>query len=363
MKKIVGIMAVAAMATSMFAADVAAKVNILGDLANYSKDSGFKALGIAEGGQGWNPSFALSANGDNAGATMSFFDDGAAGNVSNVNYSIWFKPADMLKVTVGNYSNQLFQETIDWSNSATKVDANGYALSLDTNGFTADLFLNTTWSGNNFGWNRFSNTKAWLASKDGTTTIGETYVKVGYNADFGSIAAYADLFTTQEWKDWGAGGIDKTAKGSDFGLGYKGTFGPVTASENLIAAFDDAWKFGIIRSETFVTTNISGIGISAFVVAGYSTDVVTNIAQDKLCNQIGTNKAFVGATAKVTFAAGPFGGYVYLKDDNFITDNFSMTIKPGVTKNVGACAIDLAIDVTAAKDVKVDVPVVFTVAF
>ncbi len=44
--------------------------------------------------------------------------------------------------------------------------------------------------------------------------------------------------------------------------------------------------FGILRAELYATTNIIGIGISAFLVGGYATDVEVNIAQDKLqrCN-------------------------------------------------------------------------------
>ena len=102
MKKIIGILLAGALVTSAFAADVSAKVNILGSAFNFNANGNkVGALAIAEGGQGWNPSFQMSVNGDVAGASMSFFDPKATGAVSNVNYSIWFKPIDMLKVTVG----------------------------------------------------------------------------------------------------------------------------------------------------------------------------------------------------------------------------------------------------------------------
>lgn len=347
MKKIVGILAAAAMAASVFAADVSAKVNILGDLGNWTKDSGVKVLGIAEGGQGWNPSFDMSVNGDNYGASMKFFDSGAKEGVSNVNYSIWIKPADILKITVGNWTTVLNQETIDWSNGATGIDADGFALSLAKGAFSADVFFNTGWSGNNFGWSREWNTKPWLSKApwDEKVNIGETYLKVAYGADFGTISAYADYISS----------------GSDFGVGYKGTFGSVSAFENVIAGLNGDWSFGIVRSETFVTTNINSIGLSAFIVAGYAADAYPNIAQDKLANASGSG-AFVGATAKVTFPAGPFGGYVYLKD-NAILGDFSLEVKPGITTNVGSCSIDCALDLYCQKAFKVDVPVTFTVAW
>ena len=97
--------------SSAFAADVSAKVNILGSAFNFNANGNkVGALAIAEGGQGWNPSFAMSVNGDVAGASMKFFDSKATGAVSNVNYSIWFKPFDMLKVTVGHYATDMNQE-------------------------------------------------------------------------------------------------------------------------------------------------------------------------------------------------------------------------------------------------------------
>ena len=351
MKKIVGILAGAALlATSVFAADVSAKVNILGDLFNFDTSSKkVNALGIAEGGQSWNPSFAMSVSGDEAGASMKFYDSGATEAVSNVNYNIWFKPVDILTVQVGNWSTNLNQETIDYSNTASGVDDNGFALCLNTNGFEFDVFFITGWSGNNFGWNRWGNVKPWLSYADGAdkVTIGETYIKVAYSADFGTISAYADL---------------NTSVGNDMGIGYKGSFGPVTAFANVITGFDKDWKFGIVRGEVFGTTNIDSIGISAFVVGGYATDKVTVIAKDKLAN-VTKKGAFVGATAKVTFPAGPFNGYVCLKDDNFMAKDFSLEIKPGLTGNVGTMSWDLAIDFYAQEKIKVDVPVTFTLAY
>ena len=355
MKKIIGILLAGALVTSAFAADVSAKVNLLGSLFNFSADGNkVGALAIAEGGQGWNPSFEMSVNGDVAGASMKFYDAGATKAVSNVNYSIWFKPFDMLKVTVGNFSTNLNQETIDYSNTATGIDSNGIALSLNVSGFFADAFFAPGWSDANFGWNRTNNAKYWFSTKEGDekAKIGELYLRAGYSADFGTISAYYNYVGEQaSQKDV-----------MDFGIGYKNTFGSVEMFVNAIAGMHDN-KMGTIRGELFAKTNIDALGLAAFVVGGYAMDPVKELAKDKLANADKADAAFVGATAKVTYNLGSVTPYLYLKGNNFLAEKFSMTIKPGITGKVGAMSWDLAVDFTAQEKIVIDVPVVFTVAW
>lgn len=66
---------------------------------------------------------------------------------------------------------------------------------------------------------------------------------------------------------------------------------------------------------------------------------------------------------KITYAAGTFTPYLYLKNTNFLGDKFAMTIKPGVSGNVGTVAYDIAIDITAQDKIKIDVPVTFSIAW
>jgi hypothetical protein len=371
MKKIVGIIAAVAMATSVFAADVSAKVNLLGSVFNWKQDGNLHVLGIAEGGQGWNPSFAMTVSGDKAGASMKFNDPEAAGAVSNVNYNLWFKPIDALKIQVGQWDTNLNQEKIDWSNTATGIDKNGVALCLNTNGFELDAFFVTGWSGGNFGWNRNDNVKGWInKTGDADAVIGETYIKAAYGADFGSISAYADLKTAEKDGPSWAGGTDAAYEGMDFGFGYANTFGSVNTFFNGIVGFGpkgtDKNQFGIFRGEAYVSTNIDAFGISAFIVGGFKQkDVITNIAQDKLANvQLAYDGAFVGFTAKFTYGINGYTPYLYLKEDNFMKDgDFAMEIKPGVTFNVGTCALDIALDIKLDSKTEIDVPVVMTVAW
>ena len=353
MKKIVGILLAGALVVSAFAADVSAKVNILGSAFNFNADGNkVGALAIAEGGQGWNPSFQMSADGDVAGASMKFFDAGATKAVSNVNYSIWFKPFDMLKVTVGNFSTNLNNETIDYSNTATGIDSNGIALSLNASGFFADVFFAPGWSDANFGYDRTKNAKYWFGVNGDKVSIAETYVRVGYGADFGTISGYYNYVGEQaSQKDV-----------MDFGIGYKNRFGSVEMFANAIVGMHDS-KMGTIRGELFAKTNIDALGLAAFVVGGYAMDPVKELAIYKLANATKADSAFVGAIAKVTYSLGSVTPYLYLKGDNFLADAFQLVIKPGLTGNVGSMSWDLAVEFTAQEKIVIDVPVVLTVAW
>ena len=106
MKKIVGILAGAALlATSVFAADVNAQVQLDGDLFNLATGDKTVAKGIML--KEYDPSgtsdylWKLSVSGDNFGAEIWSYD--ISGKVSEK--KIWFKPADAVKVTVGNLDN------------------------------------------------------------------------------------------------------------------------------------------------------------------------------------------------------------------------------------------------------------------
>ena len=363
MKKIIGILLAGALVTSAFAADVSAKVNILGSAFNFNANGNkVGALAIAEGGQSWNPSFQMSVNGDVAGASMSFFDPKATGAVSNVNYSIWFKPFDMLKVTVGNFSTNLNQETIDYSNTATGIDSNGIALSLNTSGFFADVFFAPGWSDGNFGWNRTDNAKYWFGVNGDKVSIAETYVRVGYGADFGTISAYFNYVGHQDNSANSREAQWSEEDVMDFGIGYKNTFGSVEMFANAIVGMHDS-KMGTIRGELFAKTQIDALGLAAFVVGGYAMDPVMFLAKDKLADATKADAAFVGATAKVTYSLGSVTPYLYLKGNNFLADAFQLVIKPGITGNVGSMSWDLAVEFTAQEKIVIDVPVVFTVAW
>ena len=117
MKKIVGILAAAAIATSVFAADVSASTKIGGKVFGYANEHPGKVDDedviipstfslFKEGNDSHDyaqPNMTFSVSEDNVGATVKLTTDGANHGVSITTQTIWFKPVDAFKVTVGNY--------------------------------------------------------------------------------------------------------------------------------------------------------------------------------------------------------------------------------------------------------------------
>ena len=329
MTKIVGIVAAVAMATSVFAADVAGKVALKGTLLKV--DGGFTAISpIGDDTHNWAPSIALSVNGDVAGASFALKNhtgeawapggEKANGPSLAGDPSIWFKPMDMLKFTVGGYDYNLFQETIDWSNSKTGMGGSGWKVDVASNGFELNVSLNTGFGSDwaNQGW--------WFANSN----IGKFAVKAAYGADFGTVGGF----------------FNYAANDMLFGAGYKGAAGPaeffLTGMGHMGASFDK------VIVEAFVSANVAGLNLATFI--------------QPTINLGGAAEVFM--TAKVTkWGLGPVNAYLYLKDTNLLASAFAMEVKPGITGNVGAMGYELALDVNIGGSVTVAVPVSFNYGF
>ena len=376
MKKIIGILLAGALVTSAFAADVSAKVKVDGSLLNFDGKN-FSALKVQHNSEGWNPDLSLSINGDRAGASMSFYygadivgknpkcSESSCWNYENDNgwcehskgvtvlsnsatnkfntvaqsYSVWFKPFDMLKVTAGQYSTNMNQETIDWSHTDTGVDTQGYALDLNIDAFFATVFFAPGWE------------NAWFTKNENAdATVGLLYAKAGYGADFGRIQGMFKLVDNDSML---------------LGLGYNNTFGSVNMFVNAMVGIDPAYdKVPLIRAEAFASTNIDAFGISVFVAGGYNLNdgLVTGW---HVANSYGgnTDKASLGATMKLTYNLGVCTPYIYVKEANFLADSFSINVKPGVKGNLGSMEWEVAADMNFGSAFTINVPVSFTVAF
>lgn len=363
MKKIVSVVAAAAvLASSVFAADVSAKVRLEGSLLDVDKDGNVSALKIEHAaGQNWNPVLSLSVSEDNAGASVSFFSgawakcnayelngskkddyiaDAKAGGMSKEDaekewnkasfgddfyslgaskFNIWFKPFDALKVSLGDISMNLNQEQIDWCNTKSGCDSKGYGLTLTAGDIAIDAAFIP-------GWGNF-----WFAGKK----AGETYAKFQFNGgDIGTINAMLD--GKENFKDL------------TFGLGYNKSFGDIMIFENVLGFYKD--EFNKVRSETFAKGTAGDFGWNVWVPVDFEPN------KDK-------DKATVGSIVKCTYPIGSASVYIYLKDENFLAKDFAMTIKPGVTGKVGNMGYEVAFQVSAAKKTTFAVPVNFTVDF
>ncbi|MDY4831562.1 MAG: hypothetical protein SO161_03410 [Treponema sp.] len=338
MKKIVGILSAAAvLAASVFAADVSAKVKLDGSLFNLKDDKSINALTIQHNSdESWNPVIAMSVNGDVAGAETSIYmgtygKNGAWNNAYAMGiktFKIWFSPLDGLKVNLGNVGTNLNQESINYSETDSGVDSEGFGISYNKDAIGIDLILAPGW-GNN-----------WFSKADGQdATVAETYFKFQYNGgDIGTINAMFDA------KD--------TFKTLKFGAGYKNTFSGITVFENVLGYVGNE-KFTKIRSETFASGNVDAFSWAVWL------PVDINLG-DKVTVGVGT-------IAKATYNAGPCSIYLYLETADWLADNLAkgsaITVKPGVTGNVGTMSYEVAVETKINDPFSLSVPVSFTVNF
>lgn len=351
-------MAAAAVATSLFAADISAATQISTDLFNLGADGTINVMGQQNDSHDYaNPNFALSVNGDKAGATVKITTDGATLTPAQTTQTIWFKPIDAVKVTVGNYDVALNKETIDWTESFTGLGGNGYLVSINAGPAAIDLGLD---QGNKFGpnWGKGGVHEGyWFnKAKDADGVLAHTFAKVGVSGDFGNIGAYVSLNKGKP-ADWEAtapfyyvdGSVNAVISNIDFGAGYKNTFGGVNVFANVVGHMEKSFEW--VRPEVFVSGNASGVGYNLFAAPVIWTN--SNLKKDMACEIV----------AKVTYSAY----YVYFKDANVMADKFASTIKIGTTGSVGMMGYDACVQIgTGAGDgskVTVAVPVVLKANF
>ena len=342
MKKIVGIIAAVAMAASVFAVDFSAGTKIGGSLFNYDENGKIHMFKEANGSsKDANPNFSFSIGDDKAGAAIKITSNGgqaASGGYATVGaaaQSIWFKPFDMLKVTVGTTGTNLNQEHVSWwrgSQSGTAGEA-GYALAFTPiDGLEIDAFI-LMGEGN---W--------WF--DDGS--VNELAVKFQYSADFGTIAALFDA--NSKFKDL------------KFGAGYANNFNGVNAWANVLG-FYAGEKFQRVRLELDANGSADAFSYEVFVPVDIAiekgTDYWTNITSTK----VAPDPVAVGLVAKVGYNLGGANVSLELRDSNLLAKDFSMVIEPKISGNHGCMAWDLAVTLNCAKTFTVDVPVNFAFNF
>lgn len=170
MKKIIAMGAAVALAASMFAAEVAGNLKLNGKFANFDGDN-FTLLHApdVESNPWGNQTLKLSVNADIAGAGVDFLN--RKNEVIGANWNIWFKPADMVKLTVGNLGGyELNSETINYTNLVNNPGW-GYAGEVNVDAFS--LAISTT-------------SDKWLGKDN---EVPNLYLRAGYAADFGKIQA------------------------------------------------------------------------------------------------------------------------------------------------------------------------------
>ncbi len=346
MKKIIGILLAGALVTSAFAADVSAATKLKGNAFSYD-DAGKKFEMFSQGNDSHdyaNPNFTFSISDDRAGATIKLTTDGSNLNVTQTTQTVWFKPFDFLKVSLGNYDLALNKETILWTESITGLGGNGYAISVNVSGFAFDLFMN---QGN-------KNAFWFVKDNESDPAIAEFGVKVGYSADFGSIGAFVDINRTgNRWTYHDKLSLidknDGTIKNIMFGAGYKNNFSGIDVFANVVGYMGKSFDW--VRPELFVSGNIDAFGFGLFAAPVIWTNADLNEAFE------------MQIVAKLSYALNGVTPYIQFKDNNIVAKTFTSEIQVGASGNLGLMGWKIWAQVDTSDSVKFSIPFELTVSF
>ena len=294
MKKIVGILAAAALATSAFAADVSATAKLSSNLFT-SKDGAIEALTALNNAQtaDYATLFNLSVSTDKAGGGVKYW--AKDNDVTSGAYNVWFKPTDAIKLSFKENGLGLFgQKYKGYYAHEVAKSAAGYGFSYAADAIALDIVLEDGFL-----------TKA----KDADATLKAVGAKFGYSADFGSIAF---LFSA-----------DNTFKKFQIGAGFSGNVGDIGVVFNAGAIIDDG-------TTTVGLTPSAGGSIDAL---SWAIDIpVDIILGDKTTTKVGT-------LAKVTYALDAFKVSPYFEDEDFLAEgDFAAKIGVAFEGNVGSAA-------------------------
>lgn len=350
MKKIVGILAAAAvLATSVFAADVSAATKIKGPLFNYdgAKETMSLFSEVNDSHDYANPNFTFSISDDKAGATLKITTDGTNLNAAQTTQTIWFKPIDALKFTIGNYDIALNKEQIDWTESITGLGGNGYLVSVNVSGFGLDLGFE-------------NNNSFWMTKgKEGDPALKQFFVKAGYGADFGNIGAFVEMNRiAKKWTYHDAFVTDGTTafdqkdgsiKNMMFGAGYSNNFNGINMFVNVVGYMGKSFDW--VRPEVYVAGKVNAFGFALFAAPIIFTNA--DLKKDAECEVV----------AKLTYALDGVTPYLYFKDNNLMAKTFTSTIKLGATGSCGLMGWNIWAQIDTAEKVNFSVPFELTVSF
>ncbi len=323
------------MAASMFAADFAARVVMEGSLAGGNKADTY-IWQLNKKDQQDADALIVSVNGDKAGAQFqlwyNYAGDDAALKVRKTN--LWFKPVDMLKITVGDVSSGAwFGNTLDyWKNPC--------------GGSVADY---GTWAA------KFSS----YATVEGSGVMAELTPVEGLVINGGITAGAGNSFMTIKGKTVAAYGIGAKYTLGDIPLTFGATYRDAgKGAAKLIsvgALYGNPYADGIHESVNarmrLEAGKLAGITIDNYTryaagafVAAFRAPVTIRLADN--------DPSYIDWSAKFTYACDGFTPYLLMGSDvdnngaitldkNF-GKTFEMQIQPGVTLNVGSCALDVA---------------------
>ena len=412
MKKIVGIIAAVTMAASVFAVDFNARVIMEGSIADGTididgdkeKEGAVNFWKLNKKDQKDADALVLSANGDKAGAQFQMwynYEGGDAAALKIRSTSLWFKPIDMLKVTIGDVDVGTYKEMIDW----WKVAVGNSASEHDNWGTGGQWSSYATVSGAGLSVEVTPIDGLWLSAGVVATpdtnlaqikfngTKDETYGAYGVAAKYNlSNLLGLPMTAAISWRDSGKDSYKIAAIGADYGNNFAAG---LYAMLNVRFFFEDfsyktidtdvsglpqmyTWTLNNalrgIAFDNYFKYSVGALNVQARLPVTVRT--VKDLKGDKKASAWGLpeDPSYMCYEVKVTYAFDSFNAYLDIENDNACTFNsaaketfLNMNVQPGVTFNVGTCALDvgLMIDVPNAKGANIgwSIPFTASVAF
>jgi hypothetical protein len=401
MKKIVGILGAAVMlASSVFAADMAAKVYMTGNVAGrtFKEDATEDYFwNLAKQDQKDADALVISTNGDKSGANFQFwynYDGSGSANLVVRSTNLWFKPIDMVKVTVGDLSVGTYKEMIDWWKVAVGNSASAHN-SWGTGGRWSS-YATVEAAGLNVEVTPISGLTVSAGIAPGAGNNGLTFTKDSFSyAAWGALAQYdlsgltgLPVSAAISWRDSGKDGYKILAVGGDYGSKWSdGFYGFLNAR----FFFEDLSFSTLAIPQTYTWSKksvLTGIALDNYakyqlgaLKVAVRAPVTIRLVKDLTGNGVKASDfkypadpSYLCYEIKVTYGLGAYTPYLDIENDNAVTfdSNFGTkllktTIQPGVSFNVGSCSIDVGVnvDLSGAKDGKIawSVPFQLGVAF
>ena len=384
MKKIITGIAAVAMAASLFAVDFSATVQVKGDIAYgqaTENSSSFNLLGIENTNQKDSDLLEVHFSGDKAGADFKFWTTAKDSTLSVRGLKVWFKPIDMMTVSVGNVGLYLYTERLNWwkvpmagsvsqfgsweerwSSAAGLKEDLGLTLEVTP---IDGLYIGAgvapgVYTDNN------NNVKGQSLLKVESTKNGDTTTTTDSYLAWGAVAKYTfsdlGLSIGAAYRDDGKDSLKILTIGADFSK--DSFYGFLQGKLN----FDDhsdgnysfaADKYGMtlrgVTIDNYLSYNFGFMNLQATLpvtirgLVAYDTDAEKKADPSYMTARIKASFPIDAITAYVVVGSdegrnnGPAenaGKGYWTLDENF-GDNFNIYVNPGVSFNVGACALDI----------------------
>ena len=402
MKKIIAVagLLTAALSTA-FAVNVKAKVYLTGNLADGSvdivddgkdNDPTFNFLTLNKQNQQDDDALIFDVSGEKAGAHFQGwyqYDGSGSAALKARSTSIWIKPLDSVKVTLGDIDVGTYIESIDW----WKVAA-GEKFS-DHQTWTWSSYASVSGVGVSAEWTPVSG--LWLTAGVASSSVGSfaelasTPATVGADntkyARWGVAAKYdfngatgLPITGAVSFRDGGTDEPKIIAVGFDYGQRWSdGFYGFLNArfrfeKESYSVAFTkdgnpyvmpatmDEVVFSAIALDNmfkFKTGAFTILGRFPFTVRGFVTPEANGetfwktLRRESRLQKNDVDPCWMSYEVRAEYSAGPVTYYFDIENDNAVTINkdfakkvVNATVQPGATFNIGSCSLDIGLQVT-----------------